>query len=398
MTLARLVPKATLAELHPPKTAYTVRSSLDRTRWVFWDASSLEAVTGFPLPVAGSMPLICHRGAATEEALQIMRLAGLEPPGDLRLYESEAEAVALMQALAAEGMKLAYTYPPPAGADDPARLLVPLKLYGALNDKASLEEFISPEHLAPRRFLTLEAARHEPPLEKPIYLKVSHAGACGGGVDVRYCGSVADWHGALDEFGARQSFGLRLVLEEALDIPTCWCLSMAIRDDDVIHLGAAIQLFDKPGLQIGSLIDPSRPPSEAAIELALDAGAKARQRGYRGLAGADIGQDTQGRLFVFDLNFRINSSTPQVLLHDAATARVGARVSRSFNASVPHRLASLLERIAPYVAEGRFVPVRLYDPGAGGNSRITGMVVEHSAEAAERFVSDLAGVLADRSR
>ena len=101
MMLARLAPKATMAELHPPGTAFAPRSSLERTRWVYTDDTLLEAATGYVVAVLGPMPLICHRGAATEEALQFMRLAGLETPADLRRYESEAEAIALAQTLGA---------------------------------------------------------------------------------------------------------------------------------------------------------------------------------------------------------------------------------------------------------------------------------------------------------
>jgi hypothetical protein len=86
---------------------------------------------------------------------------------------------------------------------------------------------------------------------------------------------------------------------------------------------------------------------------------------------------SDGQPFDFDLNFRLASSTPQVLLHEAAVSRVNARISQSWSKTVKGSLALALERVAVFSQSGKFVPVRLYEAttSTGGKSVITGIIV-----------------------
>jgi hypothetical protein len=138
-----------------------------------------------------------------------------------------------------------------------------------------------------------------------------------------------------------------------------------------------MQLFGRPGKQSGSRIDPDRMPPDALVNIARSIASRARDLGFRGVAGFDLGVTSEGRPYVFDLNFRIAASTPQILLHGQATARVNARISESWNVMIRGELSPALHRIAPFAHNGSFVPIRLYEgtPISQNRSIITGMIV-----------------------
>jgi hypothetical protein len=83
------------------------------------------------------------------------------------------------------------------------------------------------------------------------------------------------------------------------------------------------------------------------------------------------------RAFVFDLNFRIAASTPQVLLHDAAVDRIEGRITESWSSLCQGELAPALEPLLPFARSGRFIPTRLSEvtPASAGRSLVTGMIV-----------------------
>jgi hypothetical protein len=394
--LGPLVPAATLDLLHPPNTAYAPRSSRARTRWVMDADYKLDALTGVPVALLGAMPLICHRGAATPAALELFARAGLARPERLFLYDTEAEAVALAKSLAASGYRLAYIHPPPEALGGTGALLVSPDRYAAMNDKANLAELVYPGLLPPRRLLSPEDAFRLPFPGRPTYLKAGHGEASGGGAGVAYCASADDWRTAMAWFAECGLPIRRMVIEEAVAVRRSWCFSIAVLDECVRYLGAAMQLLGAPGRQVGSRIDPDAPPPEAAVQAAVAIGEQSRRQGYRGIAGFDIGADAGGRLFVFDLNFRINSSTAFVLLHAAATARIGATVTQSVNATFDAPLGGALRRLEPLIDEGRFVPTRLYDGAAGGCSVVTGMATGATADEADALARSTAALLAER--
>jgi hypothetical protein len=119
--------------------------------------------------------------------------------------------------------------------------------------------------------------------------------------------------------------------------------------------------------------------------------------GYRGVAGFDIGTTLSGQIFVFDLNFRLVSSTPQILLHEAAVSRVDARISQSWNKQFTGRLDTALERIVEFSQSGKFVPVRLYEATqrSGGKSLITGIVVGKSLSDIEKNSAGMQAAICD---
>lgn len=374
----------TLADLYPEQVAFAPRTTVEAIKWVFDDPIRIDAITGSTISVMGNMPLICHRAVATEPALEFIHLAGLKPPSVLLTYGTADEAIALSRQRIKLGERLAYVYPPMDKLDSPQNLLVPTSLYGRLNDKGRMTEYVEHAYL-PHRFVVpandLDQIIRSAP-DHPVFIKASLEGASGAGYDVRYSPDNTSWQSAISWFQERRGDLNGVVVEDAIDVKTCWCMGVSILDSGCRYLGSAIQTFDKPAKQNGNRVDPDNMAPEQAVQVALAIADRAHDEGYRGIAGFDIGIDKKGEFFVFDLNFRLNACTCQLLLHDSATQRIGARISESWSAQCDCALTQVLERLRPFVEKGLFVPTRLFDrdtyleasPGAEAVSLVNGII------------------------
>jgi hypothetical protein len=282
-------------------------------------------------------------------------------------------------------------------------LLVPLALYGFLNNKARLGELVPEPHVPRRSFVPaaeIAGLRARPP-ERPVFLKAAVDGATGGGKDLRYCANPSAWESAVDWFSSEQAHLAGLIVEDAIPVASTWCLSFAVLPETCVYLGAAEQIFSSIGIQSGSRIDPSNPPPEEAAAICRTIADKARALGYLGICGFDVGADAEGRLFVFDLNFRMNGSTPQVLMHAAAAARTGYRVSQSFGSALAGPLSATLARLRPHVEQGRAIPLRIFDGAlaetADAPSFVSGLVLAEDGQEAEELEREISELLAPAS-
>lgn len=390
-----LPPARSLATLYPPRTVLAPRSTLERTHWLRFPAWRLDALTGVTISCMGTMPLICHEGVATEEILAFQEAAGIERPRELRLYRTEAEAIALARNSVANGERLASFYPPPPGADTPEGLLVSNERYGFFNNKSRLGDFVAAEHLPPRRLVPASeiATLRDRPERLPVYLKAAVEGASGSGKDLRYCAGLDEWSAAIDWFVGERAHLTGLIVEEAIAIVASWCLNFSVLTEESIYLGAAEQVLSAPGLQEGSRVDSRRAPPRHIVDAATVPAERARRLGYLGVCGFDVGIDSEGRAFVFDLNFRVNASTPHVLLHEAAEARSGRPVSQSFGSLVGGPLPDALRRLQSFVDRDRFLPLRVFDGArgadAGDPSFVSGLLLADSAEDARSLKAEL---------
>lgn len=397
--ISPVMPVAVFSQLFPSRTVFAPRSTFYHVRWVYDDAFRLDTLTGTTLAIMGDMPLICHQNAATPLIMDFFRKAGMEPASNIVTYETEEEAVTLAREYISRGEKLVYAYPPQAALAASDGLLIPLSLYNWLNDKANLAHLVDGDYLPRYQIVPTDrlSQLHDLLTGQPVFIKACHPGASGSGKDVLYCPDAASRTAALEWLACRIDGLSGVRIEEAVEIDSCWCLNLAILESDIRYLGAATQLFSEPAKQCGSRIDPDDLPPDSVVAIALAIAEHARSMGYRGIAGFDIGVTSAGQPFVFDLNFRVAGSTPQVLLHEAAVRRVGARISQSWNKMVKGELATALERISNFSRCGKFVPTRLYEatPATGGRSLVTGMVVAPTLTEVESIIADMQAALKD---
>ncbi|MCT2541108.1 hypothetical protein [Sedimentimonas flavescens] len=388
-----LVPSVSQDVLYPADAAWMARTDLKTTRLLGYTDVNIDSVTGVTIGILGRQPSVRHASMVTDEILEFLGNARLSVEEDMRVYRSENEAIAAARSLIAEGYRLFSPYPLPAGLYPDDASVVPAPLWYRLNAKARMSELFPAEHLAPRQIVNDNSN-----IAPPVYLKAGGAAVTGWAYAVRYCETQEEIEGALKWFHEAGA-AADLVAEDALNVITCWCAHVGCSDTETVYLGAAEQTFSAPARQTGSIIDAARDFPEAGRRIVRAAGEKARQLGYRGIAAFDVGLTDDGRLIAFDPNFRVNASTTQVLLHEAATRGTAWSTSQSVGGPTLLPISEIMARLDGPSREGWFVPTRLLDAtlldAAKGNSLWTGFVLgKDRQETADRGAA-LAGMLAE---
>jgi len=394
--LDQLVPKLSSDQLFPPEAAYMARTDLFETRMLGYVPAQLDTVTGLLQGFLNGRCAIRHEAGVGPEVQAIFRRAGLVVEEETLVYRTLAEAESLAEDLVARGKRLFWPYPLPKGRYPETAHLVPTDLYRSLNAKRTLGDLVPLEHLARRCVLSHESlAAFEP--SSPVFLKSAGDAATGWGHAVRYCPDRATFAEAREWMAAHLESVPSVIVEEAMDLACCWCAGLAVLESGATCFGGAEQLFSAPGQQLGSILDPEKPFPGEALDLAVRVGEAARSRGFRGLAGLDIGLTLEGRLIVFDPNFRFNSSSSQLLLHDSAASRAGLGASRSFQACPGGSFQGVAEALMAPIDEGWFVPTRCFNgekhPLVEGRHTITGLVLGRDRAGAEAAVARLMGQL-----
>ena len=377
--LPALAPCIPLSDLFPARTALCLKADTHTMRWVHYDDLRIDAASGSFLSIRGAAPVVCHENTATPSILKLQRRAGLQPTGELLIYRNMEEAAMRAAKLGASGYRFAYTYPPSHVLLERCEPLMPVSLFDWLNDKSNIDRLCDPDWLPPHVLLAPECLDELTTLfpGQGIFVKLCHPGVNGGGMDVLYCADERARSEVRQWVDSRPAGWTGVRVEQELDLRASWCCNVAVTSSGERYLGAATQLFSAPGKQSGSLIDPSSQPGSETCEVALRIARIARGMGFVGMCGLDIGETPDGRPCVFDLNFRLAACSEQVLLHDSATSRVGARVSLSWRTAIPAPLDRVMEHLEPLVAVGRFIPFRMYERTAaeGDISRAAGMLV-----------------------
>lgn len=392
MTLAPLRPSLDPDRLFPRRAAFMGRTDLRETRLLGFTPLNADGVTSMLLGLLGDRPAVRHEAGAGPEVRALLGRAGLEWRERTLLYRDLDEAERHADRLVADGFRLFSPYPLRNGRFPDDAMLVPPPLWRALNAKERLGDLVPPEHLAPRRILPIREVKGLS-FERPVFLKAGGELATGWGYAVRACADAGALEAAKAWFLARARDIPSVIVEEAVDVVASWCAGIAISDGESVCFGAAEQLFSAPGKQSGSIIDPDRPPPPESLRLAEAVGDEARRRGYRGIAGLDIGLARDGRILVFDPNFRVNASTAQVLLHPGAARRSGLEASAWLNVAPAMPFPALEERLLAPIDEGWFVPTRIFNgerhEHAEGRHMVTGFALGSDRAAAESAAARL---------
>jgi len=375
--LPRLEPSIPQKQLYPDHAAFMARTDHTQTRLLGYTSFNLDAVTTLLIGLLGHRSTIRHRSGVTDEILAVLERTGLTSMEDMRIYETTEQAEQHADQLIEEGKKLFWPYPLPTDRYPVSAHLVPPDIMRQLNAKQNLEQLVPAQNLVHRQIHSIEHL-HENGFKKPVYLKAGGDLATGWGYAVRHCPNRKSWRQAVQWFHTLKGVD-QVIIEDEIAVQTCWCVTLVIDERQTVFAGAAEQAFSLPGKQSGSIIDPQHVIPDDGVQLAIKVGEAARQRSFVGIAGLDIGLTKDNRLIVFDPNFRINSSSTQVLLHHTAAARCGLNTSYSFHATTGLTLASLAQKLHGPIDDGWFVPTRLIDekylPAAKGQCLCSGFIL-----------------------
>ncbi|MBN2169130.1 MAG: hypothetical protein JW738_07785 [Actinobacteria bacterium] len=350
---------------------------------------NIDTVTAHLAGLLNGRSAIRHEGDGGKDIMDIYRSAGIEIEEETLLYRTQEEAYTLADTLIAKGKRLFYCYPLPSGRFPDKDLLVPANLWRFLNAKVNLETIVPPEFMPERKYLSCEELDSFEP-SGPLFLKAAGDAATAWGYAVHPFHDKVTFDNASRWFAEHRDSVTGVIAEEWADVSICWCAGISVIDSETICFGGAEQLFSSTARQSGSMIDPEFMFPDEGRLLAVRVGEVARSMGYRGIAGLDIGLRNDGRLVVFDPNFRLNASTSQLLFHDSAVARTGHSVTRSFHAEPYCTFKELTKRLEAPIREGWFVPIRIFNgekhPLSMGQHFVTGFVIGHNRIEAEGAV------------
>ena len=204
--------------------------------------------------------------------------------------------------------------------------LVAPALLRYLNNKANLPAIVGADG-APRRSSISPGDVAALGVDESWVLKVCSDDSSGGGfgVYVHQAGTAIAQPGFVQP-------GAELIVEEYLDLVENWCVHFCVEAIGAPRLlGATEQLISATGAYGGSRVGGTVLP-RAAAELCQAVAERARELGFIGYCGIDTGLTSSGELRVFDLNFRINASTPPLLVLNAIAASRGPPRGRAAGA------------------------------------------------------------------
>ena len=351
-----------LSDVYGPGHLFIQRAHSNYADWLPDDPSVLDALAGGALPIAGSMPAICSRGSMTPRTHELFELAGLQVAADLISFAAGADAEAVAGAIENRSEKIVLQHAFPKGVIPDERLWMDVEVLSYLNNKSNLTALVRPENLPDRR-LADRQSYFETEQELPVVLKVVTQQSTGAGKGVAVCRDQPDLREAALLFRHCE----QIVAETFLDIVDNPCLNFAaMSDGSVRYLGFAEQIVTPEGKHRGNWIDLDATLPEEVIEAAAEPVRRGATLGYSGIAGIDVAITRDGRIVVLDLNFRINASTPALLLGAAISERQGATTMHFRKMQGDFGAKSLADKMTPFVADGRIVPVTLFDADAAG--------------------------------
>lgn len=371
----------------PAHVAFAPRVNAGQLKFLGVPESAADTVSTTMMGALNGQPTVRHRSGATPETLAMIARSGIDVSEDMRTFLTPEEAYRHAKGLIREGYQLAWPYPPQKGQYPETANLVAPRLWRKLNSKRNLPLIVPDEYLAARTIIRIDTDS-PPDISVPCHIKAGGDMPTGMGFAVRFCQSREDVEAAWGFFNSLDGVD-EIIAEEAVSVRACWCVSLSIDDAGVRYLGAAEQLFSSPAQQVGSMIDDDDPFPEEGVKAAISVGENARTMGFRGPAGLDIGVTAEGRVVVFDPNFRPQGSTQQVLFHPAAASRGGFRASRSLNVNSDLNIKDAERVLRRHIDSGRVVIFRAIDgcvlQSIPAGSVVTGFVLGKDREDAHRW-------------
>jgi hypothetical protein len=385
-------PAVTLDRVFDTQAVYCPRVSFTTPGWVPSASAVLALVTSRELCIAGTMTVVCSESAVSEEGFTLLAEAGLPMRARVVTFRDREEYASLLRGLASAGRPIVLQHLHAADEVPPASYWIPPSLLSFLNNKGNLAELVPAELVPERRIVVPDAMPAGDVLLRhgPVVMKAASDLSTAAGVAVAICRTPDDVDTARTALAGAE----RIVLESFLDIRRNVCVHVVVEPDGrARYLGAAEQVCDEHGRYGGNWLDPpSVPPGIEPAAIGITE--RAAALGYRGFAGFDMAECTDGRLRVLDLNFRLNGSTAAMLLYDELVRTRGLAVMRLRIWAGRGSFAEMVATAREATARKFLVPLSTYCPPGGASAadppRLLGLVLGTSRDAVRRREEELA--------
>ncbi len=328
------------------------------------DPHLCDAYTGPIMAIADETPVICSAGVASPCGLDLLGAAGVPVSREIRTYRTAEDFHRLTGDVIGNGERLLCQHVHDEDEVPAEACMVKPDLLRYLNNKASLPAIVGAEGAPRRRSISPDDVASLA-VDESWVLKVCSDDSSGGGYGVY----VHRAGGAIAQPSFVQPCA-ELIVEEHLDLVENWCVHFCVEAIDAPRLlGATEQIISATGAYGGSRVGGTVLPP-AAAELCQAVVERARELGFIGYCGVDTGLTASGEVKVFDLNFRINASTPPLLVLNAIAASRGpswAGRARWQTYRHDRSLPDLVKRLDTVYPDRALVPIASYDPAFAAN-------------------------------
>lgn len=357
-----LFPEMTLGDIYGGELAFAPTPSPKTRNWLPQDPVAIEMLSGGMLTIADDMPVLCAASVATAEGMQLLRDAGFAEARNLVRYKNNKEHNRQIAKLLGKGLKIALQHAPHPSEARPDAYWINPETLAFLNNKGHLTHLVDADQLPARHIVSPRQLRqflvHD---SLPVVVKAATNETTGGGGDVAICHNLKDLQYAENLFRNCR----HVVTEEYLPMTRNLCLNYAITaKGEISYLGSAEQISDMQGKYFGNWLDDNcQAPTDA-----IDAGRRVAENGYKhgywGCVGMDMAIMEDGRILIFDLNFRINGSTAALLLSANLRKKYGAPAMRLAGLRSTNSYQSMIKAIYTAMDKGLFVPLVTCNPDA----------------------------------
>jgi hypothetical protein len=194
------------------------------------------------------------------------------------------------------------------------------------------------------------------PEQFPYLIKTSH-GLSGEGTYI--IKSTSDLNYCLDEL--RKYLEIKLletivVSEFVFNVVQNYCVQFYInKTGDITLIGTTSQIVTETGDYLGGLIHYRATDMNKFFEMIAAIGQYAHQQGYFGVVGFDVLEDKNGQLYVIDVNFRVNGSTPMCLQRHTLLGQGKEVAKYSTDYRIDGTLDSILVTLKPELDRKDFI-------------------------------------------
>ncbi len=386
----RLFPVRSLDAIYGEKLAFCPRPTPGFCHWLPQDPLTLEMLTGGMLTVSGNMPVVCAASVATPAGLQLLRDAGFPEPRTL-LYKNTAEHERLCAILLDRGFRLALQHAPCPAQKNSEKYWIDPDVLRLLNNKGRLSDFVDPPYLPERRVMPPAQLCRSPFIRNlPVVIKVATCETTGGGRDIRICRTPKEVRQAWNDFRHCS----QIVVEAFLSICRNLCLNYAIAEKgEITYLGSSEQIVDQRGIYYGNWLETTDPAPAAAIDAGKRIAKKGRDMGYHGCVGMDMAILKDGGIRIYDLNFRLNGSTPALLLASEIRRNFCYPMMRLAGIRCGKGFTAMIEAIYRAMHKRMFVPLVTCDPRYTGMpeapARASGLILARNRAQAQEYCAQL---------
>lgn len=354
-------PEFLLSDFYEAGSVFNPRSSWRHSGRLATDLLANDFSTGAPLPIGGTLPVICSSAVCSDRGQRLLAAAGLPENGHTVTYGNEADYESILADCRRRKRPVIFQFPPFDGEYPRELYWIEPDLHRELNSNACLPEIVPEQYVPERTVLT--------PCELPAFLKSASTwpvvlkGATNGpgGQAVAIIRTARE----LDQARSRLQFSEQIVAEEFLSIEDNYCVYCATDGRETFLLGCCDRITNEAGRYQGDWISLVRHPPPEVIEAGFEIMQRAAKRGYVGVAGFETVRDSRGRILVIDLNFHLDESTPALLWQQRLLSRSGPKsVGRVIRWGFRQTVDPDWSQLRELVASGWFFPLTIYDPQA----------------------------------